>query len=36
MLEIVVIDVDDECVPFPKKIKKVVANVNYNFKRFGL
>jgi hypothetical protein len=36
MLEIVVIDVDNECVPPPKNFKKVVADVNKNFKRFGL
>jgi hypothetical protein len=33
MLETVVTDVDDECVPFPKKPKKVVANVNYKFQK---
>jgi hypothetical protein len=32
MLENIVIDVDEDCVPFPKKPKKVVANVNYKFK----
>jgi hypothetical protein len=31
VLETVVIDVDDECVPFPKKPKKVVADVNCKF-----
>ncbi len=31
MLEIVVIDVDDECVPFPKKPKKFVIDVNCKF-----
>jgi hypothetical protein len=34
MFEIVVIDVDDECVPLPKNPKKVVANVNYKFQNF--
>jgi len=32
MLENIVIDVDEDCVPFPKKPKKVVANMNYKFK----
>jgi hypothetical protein len=31
MLEIIVIDVDNECVPLPKKLEKVVANVNCKF-----
>ncbi len=31
MLKTIVIDFDDECVPFPKKPKKVIANVNYKF-----
>jgi hypothetical protein len=31
MLETIVMDVDDECLPFPKKPKKVVVNVNYKF-----
>jgi len=35
MCEIVVIDVDDECVPLPKIPKKVVANVNCNSKHLG-
>jgi len=33
MFEIVVIDVDDECVPLPKIPKKVVVNVNYKFQK---
>jgi hypothetical protein len=28
VLEIVVIDVDDECIPFPKTPRKVVDDVN--------
>jgi len=31
MLEIIVINVDTECVPLPKKLEKVVANVNCRF-----
>jgi hypothetical protein len=34
MLEIVTIDVDDECVHLPKKTRKDVTNVNC--KTFGL
>jgi hypothetical protein len=33
MLEIIVISVDDEYVPFPKKPKKVVADVNCKFQK---
>jgi hypothetical protein len=34
MLEIVTIDVDDECVPPPQKTKKLMLTTN--FKKFGL
>jgi hypothetical protein len=33
MLEILVINVDNECVPFPKKSKKVVVHVNRKFQK---
>jgi len=33
MFETVVIDVDDECVPLPKILKKVVVNVNCKFQK---
>jgi len=33
MLETIVINVDDECVPPPKIPKKVVANVNHKFQK---
>jgi hypothetical protein len=33
MFETVVINVDDECVPFPKIPRKVVANVNCKFQK---
>ncbi len=33
MFEIVVIDVDDECVPLPKVPKNVVVNVNCKFQK---
>ncbi len=33
MFEIVVIYVNDECVPLPRKPKKVVAYVHCNFQK---
>jgi hypothetical protein len=33
MLETIVIDVDDECVPPPQIPKKVVVNVNHKFQK---
>jgi hypothetical protein len=36
MFEIVVINVDDECVPLPKIPKRLLIMSIANFKRFGL
>jgi len=36
MFETIVIDVDDECAPLPKVLKKVIVMSIANFKRFGL
>jgi hypothetical protein len=33
MFETIVINVNDECVPLPKKPKKVVVDVNHNFQK---
>jgi hypothetical protein len=36
MFETIVIDVDDECVPRPKKAKNVVVELTTNFRRSRL